>query len=351
MSNFTPYNDLSDFTFYKKEITNFGIQALFIFDNNGLPIYSRFFDTTIQSHNDNDILIITAFISSISHYVFNYTQEFFTDFGIGNSRYYLKFVEDKIYCIVLNEIVGRRITGESLTVLMEMTLNQLIKSFMVFYNMTKTSGLMEMNYLEKFVFQIDTILFFNFKNAVNELTMTTTDQKHEFDNFKVNYTHSDDYGPINHQLLIKGIQGLIIFDKKNSPLVVRDYALERNYEENIEYYSGIALAIKKFADFNFGIVTDIGLGNTRVLVKIRKRELTVCMFISEILYWRITGEIINMFLELTLKDILRSFNLYLDMFNYTENDGLDNDTKNIFNEQIDLLLLENSKVALKELNY
>ena len=75
------------------------------------------------------------------------------------------------------------------------------------------------------------------------------------------------------------------------------------------------------------------------------------MFISEILYWRITGEVITIFLELTLKDILRSFNLYLDMFNYSEDGGLDNDTRTVFNEQIDLLLLENSKVALKELNY
>jgi hypothetical protein len=83
----------------------------------------------------------------------------------------------------------------------------------------------------------------------------------------------------------------------------------------------------------------------------KKKELTVCMFISEILYWRITGEIITIFLELTLKDILRSFNQYLDMFNYKESGTLNNDIKNIFNEQIDLLLLENSKVALKELNY
>jgi len=287
----------------------------------------------------------------MSHYIFNYTSEFFTDFGIGLSRYYLKFVDEKIYCIVLNEIVSRRITGESLTVLMEMTLNQLIKSFTVYYNMTKTKQFIEMNYLEKFAYQIDTILFFNFKNAITELETIDKDKKHEFDNFKVIYQNSDSYGPINHQLLIKGIQGLIIFNKENNPLIIRDYALERNYEENIEYYSSIAMAIKKFADFNLGLVTDIGLGNTRVLVKMKKHELTVCMFISEILYWRITGEVVTIFLELTLKDILRSFNMYLDMFNYTELGGLDNETKSVFNEQIDLLLLENSKVALKELNY
>ncbi len=351
MSNFRPFNDLSDFTFYKTSITNFGIQALFIFDTNGLPIFSRFYDTTLENHNDNDILIITAFISSMSHYIFNYTKEFFTDFGIGLSRYYLKFSDEKIYCMVLSEIVSRRITGESLTVLMEMTLNQLIKSFTVFYNMTKTKKFIEMNYLDQFMYQIDTILFFNFKHAISELESTVEQMQHPYDNFKVVYKNSDEYGPINHQLLIKGIQGLIIFDKENKPLIIRDYALERNYEENIEYYSGIAMAIKKFADFNLGIVTDIGLGNTRVLVKIKKRELTVCMFISEILYWRVTGEIITIFLELTLKDILRSFNLYLEMFNYNEDVGFDQETKTVFNEQIDLLLLENSKVALKELNY
>lgn len=351
MRNFFPYNDLSDFTFYKPGITNFGIQALIIFDVNGLPVFSRFYDSTIDTHNDNDILIITAFISSMSHYIFNYTKEFFTDFGIGSSRYYLKFIDDKIYCIVVNEIVSRRITGESLTVLMEMTLNQLIKSFTVFYNMTKVKDTVEMNFLEKFVFQIDTILFFNFKNAITELESMTKDMKHEFDNFKVNYRNSDLYGPINHQLLIKGIQGLIIFDKDNNPIVVRDYALDKNYDQNIEYYSSIAMAIKKFADFNLGLVTDIGLGNTRVLVKMKKKEVTVCMFISEILYWRITGEIVTMFMELTLKDILRAFNQYLTMFNYNETVGFDSETKTVFNEQMDLLLLENSKVALKELNY
>ena len=51
---FTPYNDLSDFTFYKPGITNFGIQALLIFDENGLPILSRYYDNVIQSSNDND---------------------------------------------------------------------------------------------------------------------------------------------------------------------------------------------------------------------------------------------------------------------------------------------------------
>lgn len=351
MTPFKPFNDISDFTFYKKDITNFGIQALFIFDTNGLPIFSRFYDTSLENHNDNDILIITAFISSMSHYIFNYTKEFFTDFGIGLSRYYLKFIDEKIYCLVLSEIVSRRITGESLTVLMEMTLNQLIKSFTVFYNMTKTKKFLEMNYLDQFMYQIDTILFFNFKHAIDELESNIPEMKHPYDNFKITYNNSDQYGPINHQLLIKGIQGLIIFDKENKPLIIRDYALERNYEENIEYYSSIAMAIKKFADYNLGVVTDIGLGNTRVLVKIKKHELTVCMFISELLFWRITGEIITIFLELTLKDILRSFNLYLDMFNYNENVGFDQETKTVFNEQIDLLLLENSKVALKELNY
>jgi len=348
---FVPYNDYSDFSFYKPEITNFGIQALIIFSDNGLPIFSRFYDSSITTHNDNDILIITAFISSISNYILNYTDEFFTDFGIGISRYYLKFIDEKIYCIVLNEIVTNRITGESLVVLMVMTLNQLIKSFTVFYKMTATKKLTEMNYLERFIFQIDTILFFNFKNAVTELDSLVGTQKHEFDNFKIAYANSDLYNSINHQMMIKGIKGLIIFDKDNNPLIIRDYALEKNYQENIDHYSSITMAIKKFADFNLGVVRDIGLGNTRVLVKQKKNELTICLFISGILYWRINGEILTMFLELTLRDILRSFTSYLQLFHYETAVGLDDETKIVLNEQIDLLLLENSKVALQELNY
>jgi hypothetical protein len=210
---------------------------------------------------------------------------------------------------------------------------------------------MEMNYLENFVLHIDTILFFNFKKAAEELESSNSEKKTDFDNFKVVYQHSNEYGPINHQLLIKGIQGLIIFDGTNKPIVIRDYAFEKNYNENIDYYTNIATAVKNFAENNIGNITDFGLGKTRVLVKSKKSEFMICMFISEILFWRINGEIINMFMELTLNDIVRSLAIYLDLFNYNKKGGLDKDSKSILNEQIDLLLLENSKTALKELNY
>ena len=186
-----------------------------------------------------------------------------------------------------------------------------------------TKKSLEMDYLENFVLHIDTILLYNFKNAAIELEATNELKKHEFDNFKVNYSHSDQYGAINHQLLIKGIQGLIILDKNNKPLIIRDYALERNYEKNIEYYSGMAMAIKRFAETNLGTLTDFGLGKTRVLVKIKNEEFIVCLFISEILFWRITGEVLTIFLEMTLKDIIRSLDEYLDLFNYYEKNHLD----------------------------
>ena len=242
--------------------------------------------------------------------------------------------------------MNQRTTGESYKELLELTLNQLIKAVNSYDDMVKdTKEFLEMNYLENFVLHIDTILLYNFKNAAIELEATDVIKKHEFDNFKVNYSHSDQYGPINHQLLIKGIQGLIILDKNNNPLIIRDYALERNYEKNIEYYSGIAMAIKRFAETNLGSLTDFGLGKTRVLVKIKNDAFIVCLFISEILFWRITGETIKIYLEMTLKDIIRSFDIYLNLFNYNEKerfDKLDNESKGVLIEQIDLILLENA---------
>ena len=113
------------------------------------------------------------------------------------------------------------------------------------------------------------------------------------------------------------------------------------------------MAIKRFAETNLGSLTDFGLGKTRVLVKIKNEEFIVCLFTSEILFWRITGETIKIYLEMTLKDIIRSFDIYLYFFNYFVKerfDKLDNESKGVLNEQIDLLLLENAKLAIKELD-
>ena len=53
---------------------------------------------------------------------------------------------------------------------------------------------------------------------------------------------------------------------------------------------------------------------------------------------------------MTLKDIIRSLDEYLDLFNYYEKNHLDLEARDILNEQMDLLLLENAKLAIKELN-
>ena len=88
MHNFYQYNDLSDFGFYKPSINKIGILSVLIFDRNGLPIFSRYYGSLFDTvdENDNDVLITSAFMSSIITYIFHYTSEFFTDFGIGTSR-------------------------------------------------------------------------------------------------------------------------------------------------------------------------------------------------------------------------------------------------------------------------
>jgi len=355
MVNIITHNDISDYSFFQPGISELGIQALMVFQTNGLPILSRFYTKNINWET-KELLIITAFMSSISNYIKSQSSEYFSDFGIGQSRYYLKYTKlDQIYCLIVSEVVYRRLTGEKFNMLIELTLGDLMKTINIYYKMTKTKSFIQSSYLEKFTYQIDTTLFFNFKRAIDELKKKEyTETERQIDNFKVIYLHKDDYGPINHQLLIKGILGLLIFDSKLNPIIFRDYALHQNYETNAEYYTAISSTMKNFAERNLGFVTDIGLGNTRVLIK-HKQNISFCMVVSEVLFLRVTGEIMSMFLELTLNEILKSFMTYLDLFKMGEGhetvESLDKERKDAFKEQIDLLLLENSKIALAELNF
>ena len=124
-----------------------------------------------------------------------------------------------------------------------------------------------------------------------------------------------------------------------------------SYESDKTSNDIIPNVVQNFAESNSGSITDFGLGKTRVLIKLKSSDFIFCLFVSEILYWRITGEILSIFIELTLKDILQSFREYMDLFKYEEKGKFDEDEMLVLNEQIDLLLLEDSKLALKELNY
>ena len=89
MQNIYQYNDLSDFGFYKPSISKIGILSVLIFDHSGLPIYSRYYGSLFDTVDDNDVLINSAFMSSLITYIFHYTNELFTDFSIGTGRYYI----------------------------------------------------------------------------------------------------------------------------------------------------------------------------------------------------------------------------------------------------------------------
>lgn len=351
MVNIITHNDVSDYSFFKPGISELGIQALMVFKTTGIPLLSRFYTPNINFET-KEFLIVSAFMSSISNYIKSQSSEYFSDFGIGQSRFFLKYTRDqKIFCLVVSEVVYRRLTGEKFNMLIEMTLSDLIKTFNNYHKMTKTKSFIQSNYLEKFTYQFDNILFFNFKRAIEELKKSEyTKTERQIDNFKVIYLHRDDYSRVNHELLIKGILGLIIFDADLNPIIARDYALYQNYETNKDYYTGISSAIKSFAEKNLGFVTDIGLGNTRVLIK-HKQDLSFCMVVSEVLFLRVTGETLYMFLELTLNEILKSFKTYIELFNFETMEKLPPEEKEAFDEQIDLLLLENSKTALAELNF
>ena len=351
MNKFTAYNDYSDFSFYKPGISDFGIEALLIIQSNGLPILSRYYSAV--KFDSDEYLILSAFISSLSTFIQSQNSEQFTDFGIGSSRYYLKFTSDsQIFCLIINEILYRRFTGEVLTSILELSLGELIKPFKSFYNFTKdkVKDIHQMDFIQRFCYQIDKILFFNFKNAVNELSHSTNNETHHhIDNFKIQYTHSNQFTDMHHQLLIKGILGIIVFNEFNEPIVFRNYEHE-NYElAKSSYFISIASAIKRFAHNSLGFLTDIGLGSKRVLVKQVKNDIVICLIVSEFIYWRITGEILNMYLELSLNDLNKSIDEYIYLFKSSE--SLTDEEKVLaLAEQIDLILLENVKAAFQELN-
>ena len=351
MNKFSVYNDYSDFSFYKPGISNIGIEALLIIESNGLPILSRYYSNI--NYDSDEFLILSAFISSLSTYIQSQNKEQFTDFGIGSRRFYLKFTNDKkIFCLILNEILYRRLTGEVLTSILELSLGELIRPFKSFYNITKASvkDIHQSDFIEKFCYQIDKILFFNFKKAVSELSHSVSNlRKHNIDNLKVQYSHSNQFTDIHHQLLIKGILGIIVFNNINEPIVIRNYEQDNYQLEKSDFYIGISSTIKRFADSNLGFLTDIGLGSRRILVKEVKNDIVISLIISEFIYWRITGEILNMYLELSLNDLNKSIEEYIKLFK--SNESLSDEEKVLaLSEQIDLILLENVKVAFQELN-
>ena len=53
MSIFKPFNDASDFGFYRPSLTQIGIQSVIIFDKNGLPVFYRFYGSLFES-DEND---------------------------------------------------------------------------------------------------------------------------------------------------------------------------------------------------------------------------------------------------------------------------------------------------------
>ena len=152
------YQNLSYFSLYKSEIYSLGINSLLVFNVDGIPFMARDYSND-NLKTSNDFIFLSAFISSILKFIRFEGQQngYITDFGIGTSRFYLKFDHNAtIYCLVLNELIHRRITGEQLIIFVESVTSDLKKIFNYYRN--DNSGILQKEkFDEAFCLKIDRI--------------------------------------------------------------------------------------------------------------------------------------------------------------------------------------------------
>lgn len=349
MSFLELYQNLSNFSLYKSEIFSLGINSLLIFNLDGVPFIARDYSGD-NVKTSNDFIFLSAFISSILKFTSVERNHYITDFGIGTSRFYLKFDrEQTAYCLVLNELIHRRISGEQVIMFVEMMTNELRKHFNTYRNDGKF--LKKVNYDdEKFCLQIDRL----FLNIHAEILAQSFETQHTISDylFDRNILLTPQNAGIRDSLINLGIKGLIVCGcGGDKPIVIRNY--EKNSLESNDgglFICGLSHLLNKFALSNFGFFTDVGFGFQRVIFKFKtENKITLCLILSEIIYRRVTGETLNMFSELMLSRIHRSIRENLPLLkDLTLMDDF-NPALEQTAAKLDTIMLENAQVIYREL--
>lgn len=344
------YNNLSHYTLYKGEVNILGINSLLIFNLDGIPFIVRDYSADTNK-TSNDFIFLSAFISSIFKFSSLQGINYITDFGIGTSRFYIKFDHNKTaYCIVLNELIHRRITGEQLIQFVEVSSNELRKLFNTYRNGDKY--LEKVKFDEKFCLQIDRMFINNYTELVKQSfeTQYLTDYLFNHD-ILITPPPNSKYS-IMKSLLNLGILALLICRGGEIPVIIRNYetgTLET--DDDGHFMCGLSHLLNKFALSNFGFFTDVGFGFQRVIFKFKtENRITLCLILSETLYMRVNGETLNMFSELMLTRIHGSIKSSLPHLHDT---SLTDSTDPLVEEttaKLDSIMLDNAKIIYQELN-
>lgn len=218
------YQNLSNYSLYKREIYEAGINSLLVFNLDGIPFIARdYSDDNVRT--SQDFIFLSAFISSILKFIrVEGNNKYITDFGIGTSRFYLRFDSNQtIYCIVLNELIHRRITGDELIFFVKSTTAELEKAFN-FFNKDSNGILSKQKYDEQFCLKLDRIFLQYYKQCVSNAFNDSPRRDFLFDKtFIENLEKNEEFYSKNLTQL--GIKGLLVCGG-TEPVLIRNY--ERN---------------------------------------------------------------------------------------------------------------------------
>lgn len=146
-----------------------------------------------------------------------------------------------------------------------------------------------------------------------------------------------------------GIVGLVILEEGGLPLLIRDFDSRGIIDiTNIELITGFISALIHYASSIGGFLTDVGLGNIRLWLK-RSRNHIFCLFLDEKYSWRYNREQLSMLIEISLKNLVKTFKIFLELVG----EGkvlMDRKLIKQFRFQADMTLLESFMIAMKHLN-
>ncbi len=343
------YQNLSFYSFYKTEIFSLGINSLLIFNLDGIPFIARdYSDDNIKT--SSDFIFLSAFISSILKFTSLQRNDYITDFGIGTSRFYLKFDHDRTaYCIVLNEIIHRRITGEQLIQFVEVATSELRKLFNTYRNENKY--LQKVKFDEKFCLQIDRMFINNYAELVARHFETQHLSEYLFDHDVLITPSQDVKSSVMKSLLNLGIKGLLICSGGDFPVLIRNCENATiETEEDGQFLCGLSHLLNKFALSNLGFFTDVGFGFQRVIFKFKtENKITLCLILAETLYRRVTGETLNMFSELMLSRVHKSIKPLLPQLHNVARAETNDSIIEEITSKLDAIMLDNAKIIYQEL--
>lgn len=325
----------------KLSLEQIGLSGILIFNDSGIPIYLRNYSkNSPEQESSPDDIIFTAFVSSLANFIKTYDQSegFLKGFSTLTNHFYIKSVDEILYCLVLNSSIIKLGNGTDLLSILDNSLDQLVKSFGVYYKMTRTKDFIEKNFLDTFENQIDALMFFNLKTSKKFLSNNQSKLQDLQDS---NEFHSETF---NYSFLKNGILGIFILNHNNEPILMKDYVINQKYIKQADYYQRIVLTLKN--TYFLGTIQDIGIGNTRVIIRIT-RNYTICLIVAELHFWKYDSTIYSLFIDNLLKNIPLSMTSR-PIYSYDLKDNtITSDIGPTISYQIDQWLIENLKDANK----